>query len=127
MKLILLILICHSLSATELLFDKYCLACHFKQQITFEQMKAQKQHLAAPPISVVMERIKHAIVLKIDDEDVHKAVVTAYLKEYSMAPDIDKGLCHANCYVQFGVMPSLKGKIEPEELGQIVSWLYDTY
>jgi len=90
-------------------------------------MKAQKQHLQASPISVVMEQIKAFIVVNIDDEDVQKAVVTAFMKDYIMEPSIDKGLCHANCYVQFGEMPSQKGVIEPEELEQIVSWVYDTY
>ena len=127
MKSILLILIYFSLSATEALYDKHCVSCHFKQQITFEQMKAQKQHLKAPPISVVMERIKEFIMVKIDDEDVQKAVATAYMKDYLLEPSIDKGICHANCYVQFGEMPSMKGKVKPEELDEIVSWLYDSY
>lgn len=117
----------NALSATELLYDKHCVACHFKQQITFEQMKAQKQHLKAPPISVVMERIKEFIIVSIDDEDVQKAVVTAFMKDYIMEPHIDKGICHVNCYVQFGTMPSQKELIEPEELEQIVSWVYDSY
>ena len=127
MKLLLLIIIYYSLSATEPLYDEYCVSCHFKQQITFEQMKAQKQHLKAPPISVVMERIKEFIVVKIDDEDVQKAVVTAFMKDYILEPSIDKGLCHVNCYVQFGEMPPQKGVIKPEELDQIVSWVYDNY
>ena len=120
-------LIFMSLSANEELFDQYCVSCHFKQQITFTQMKAQKQHLKAPPISVVMERIKEFIVVKIDDEDVQKAVVTAFMRDYIMEPSIDKGICHVNCYVQFGTMPSQKDIVEPEELEQIVSWVYDRY
>ena len=127
MKILLLILMFISLPANELLYDEHCVACHFKQQITFEQMKAQKQHLKAPPISVVMERIKEFIVVNIDDEDVQKAVVTAYMKDYVLEPSIDKGICHANCYVQFGEMPSQKGIVEPEEVELIVSWLYDNY
>ena len=115
------------LSATELLYDAHCVECHFKQQITFEQMKAQKQHLKAPPISVVMERVKEFIVIKVDDEDVQKAVITAFMKDYIMEPSIDKGICHVNCYVQFGEMPSQKGIIEPEDLDEIVSWVYDNY
>ncbi len=127
MKSLLFILIYFSLSATELLYDEYCVSCHFKQQITFEQMKAQKQHLKAPPISVVMERIKAFIVVNIDDEDVQKAVVIAYMKDYLLEPSIDKGICHANCCVQFGGMPSMKRKVKSEELEEIVSWLYDSY
>ena len=127
MKSFLLIFLSLSLYATEALFDTYCVSCHFKQKISFEQMKAQRQHIKAPPISVVMERMKKFIVVKVDDEDVQKAVVTAYMKDYILAPSIDKGICHVNCYVQFGTMPSQKGNIEPEELEQIVSWVYDNY
>ena len=122
-----LVLITLSLSASEALFDQYCVSCHFKQHITFKQMKAQRQHIKAPPISVVMERMKKIIVVKVDDEDVEKAVITAFMKDYILAPSIDKGICHVNCYVQFGTMPSQKGKIPPEDLDKIVSWVYDRY
>ena len=127
MKSLILILISLSLTASELLFDQYCVSCHFKQKITFEQMKAQKQHIKAPPISVVMERMKKFIIVKIDDEDVQKAVITAFMKDYILEPSIDKGICHVNCYVQFGTMPSQKGKVPPEKLDEIVSWVYDNY
>jgi hypothetical protein len=127
MRSLLLILFSFSLYASEALFDQYCVSCHFKEQITFKQMKAQRQHLQAPPISVVMERIKKYIVVDLDDEDVLKAVVTAYMKDYVLDPSIDKGICHVNCYVQFGTMPSQKGKVPPEALEKIVSWVYDSY
>ena len=127
MKSFILILISLSLSASEVLFDQYCVNCHFKQNITFEQMKAQRQHIKAPPISVVMQRMKEFIVVKVDDEDVQKAVITAFMKDYILEPSIDKGICHVNCYVQFGTMPSQKGKVPPEALDEIVSWVYDNY
>jgi len=127
MKSFILILVSLSLAASEALFDTYCVSCHFKQQITFEQMKAQRQHIKAPPISVVMERMKKLIVVKVDDEDVQKAVITAFMKDYILEPSIDKGICHVNCYVQFGTMPSQKGKVPPEALDEIVSWVYDNY
>jgi len=127
MKSLLLILFSLPLFASEALFDHYCVSCHFKQKITFEQMKAQKEHIKAPPISVVMERMKKLIVVKIDDEDVQKAVITAFMQDYVLAPSIDKGICHVNCYVQFGTMPSQKGKVPPEELKKIVNWIYDNY
>jgi len=127
MKVILLILMSLSLYGSEPLFDQYCVSCHFKEKITFKQMKAQRQYLKAPPISVVMERLKKYIVVKIDDEDVQKAVVVAYMQDYVMEPSIDKGICHVNCYVQFGTMPSQKGKVPREDLKKIVSWVYDQY
>ena len=127
MKAILLIFTALSLFGSEVLFDKYCVSCHFKEKITFKQMKAQRQHLKAPPISVVMERLKKYIVVKIDDEDVQKAVVVAYMQDYVMDPSIDNGICHVNCYVQFGTMPSQKGKVPREDLKKIASWVYDTY
>ncbi len=127
MKSLILILFSLSLFASEALFDKHCVSCHFKQHITFEQMKAQRQHIKAPPISVVMERMKEFIVVKVDDEDVQKAVITAFMKDYILEPSIDKGICHVNCYVQFGTMPSQKGKVSLKDLDEIVSWVYDNY
>ena len=127
MKIFTLLLLSLSLFATEKLFDKYCVDCHFKQQITFEQMKAQKEYIKAPPISVVMERKRKLITINIDDEDVEKAVITAYMQDYILEPSIDKGICHAHCYVQFGTMVPLKGKVKRKELKKIVSWVYDHY
>ena len=127
MRHLTLLLLTTALFSSEALFDKYCVACHFKQHITFKQMKAQKKFIKAPPISVVMERMRKLIVVKVDDEDVEKAVITSYMKDYIYTPSIDTGICHVNCYVQFGTMPSQKGIISLEELDAIVSWVYDTY
>ena len=127
MKIFIFLFLTLSLFGNEALFDEYCVDCHFKQKITFKQMKAQKEYIQAPPISVVMARMRKLIIVNIDDEDVEKAVITAYMQDYILEPSIDKGICHARCYVQFGTMPSLKKKIKRKELKKIVSWVYDHY
>lgn len=127
MKPLILFFLSCSLWSSEALFDQYCTACHTKERISFEQMKTEKKRLIAPPINLVIERLKEVIQIKIDDEDAKKAVITAFIKEYVLQPSIDRGLCRVSCFIEFGVMPSQKGRVDPLVLEQIASWAYDRY
>lgn len=127
MKLLLILLTSYALWASESLFDQYCGTCHLKKETSFEEMKEIRNSLLAPPISIVIQRLKEVIDLKIDDDDAKKALVVAFIKDYALQPSIDKGLCCANCFVQFGVMPSQKGRVDPDTIEEIASWAYDTY
>jgi len=110
-----------------LLFDRHCSSCHSGVKMSFKQMKARKNRLKAPPMNLVVERLKNKIHVHLDDEDVDRAVVVAFIKDYVMAPDIDKGVCRVNCFVQFGVMPSQKEAISMDALDEVAKWVYDNY
>lgn len=127
MKLLILIFLSSSLWSSEALFDQYCATCHTKETITFEQMKTEKERLIAPPINLVIERLKEVIVITLDDDDVKKAVITAFIKDYVQQPGIDKGVCRISCFNRFGVMPSQRGRVDPLVLEQIASWAYERY
>jgi len=127
MKLLILIFLITPLWASEELFDQYCATCHTKERISFKQMKTEKERLIAPPINLVIERLKEVIVITLDDDDVKKAVITAFIKDYVQQPNIDKGVCRISCFERFGVMPSQKGRVDPLILEQIASWAYENY
>ncbi len=90
-------------------------------------MKKKRAGLLAPPMSIVIQRLKNVIEVKIDDDDVKKAVTVAFIKDYVLQPSIDKGICRATCFSQFGVMPTQKGQLPSETIEEIASWAYDTY
>ncbi len=127
MKLLIILLTACTLWASESLFDQYCETCHLKEKTSFAEMKEKRASLLAPPMSIVIQRLKNVIDVKIDDDDVKKAVTVAFIKDYVLQPSIDKGLCRVNCFVQFGVMPSQKGQIPSDTIEEIASWAYDTY
>lgn len=127
MKLLIILLTSYTLWASESLFNQYCETCHLKEKTSFKEMKERRASLLAPPISIVMQRLKNVIDVKIDDDDVKKAVIVAFIKDYVLQPSIDKGACRATCFTQFGVMPSQKGEISSDTIEEIASWAYDTY
>ena len=66
------------------------------------------------------------IVEDIDDE-IHRAVVIAFIKDYVMYPHLDKSMCHAMALERFDLMPSMKGKLSEDELNAVAEWVYDFY
>ncbi|HFU74042.1 MAG TPA: hypothetical protein ENK65_00655 [Helicobacteraceae bacterium] len=84
MKLLLLLLSLPTLLLAkegEALYDAHCLQCHSKQKMTMAALKKQKNRLKAPPMNLVIERLKEVITISVDDEDAKEAVIVAYIKE----------------------------------------------
>jgi len=111
----------------ELQAVQHCGSCHSSVRYSFEDFKSIKEHFNAPPMNLVIERLNEVIDVKLGDEDVKKAVVTAFMTSYIKEPDMDKGLCHVSCFVQYGTMPSLKGTMRDDEMEELVGYLYDKY
>ena len=111
----------------EKVFDKACASCHIKM-ITAEETKKVFKTLKAPPMVEVSGQLKKNIKIIDDiDDEIHRAVVIAFIKDYVMYPHLDKSMCEGMALENFGLMPSLKGNLSEEELNAVAEWVYDFY
>ncbi len=111
----------------EQVFEKVCASCHIKM-ITKEETKKIFKTVKAPPMVEVSNQLKNNIKIVDDiDDDMHRAVVIAFIKDYVIYPHMDKAMCDAMALEKFDLMPSLKGKMSEEELNAVAAWVYDFY
>ncbi|MEA3456679.1 MAG: c-type cytochrome [Campylobacterota bacterium] len=111
----------------EKVFEKACASCHIKIISKPELMKVMKS-VKAPPMIEVSSQLKNNIKIVEDiDDEIHRAVVIAFIKDYVLYPDLDKSMCTGAALDRFGLMPSLKGKLSEEELNAVAAWVYDFY
>ena len=95
------------------LFIQKCTACHTLGK------PADMSKLVAPPLNGVMRH------LKMTHSDQAKGV--AFIKDYVMEPAQSKALCMPQKIKRFGLMPSQKGNVTPEELEVIANWMFENY
>ena len=100
----------------ESLFDAKCSVCHMKERPTPQT----RGSMVAPPAMGVMFHVKQAF-------GADKEAALAFVKEYVMEPSADKAKCLPRSLQRFGVMPSMKGSVTPEELALIAEHMYETY
>jgi len=111
----------------EKVFEKVCASCHIKM-ITKEETKKIFKTVKAPPMVEVSNQLKNNIKIVDDiDDEIHRAVVIAFIKDYVIYPHLDKSMCEAMALEKFDLMPSLKGKMSEEELNTVAAWVYDFY
>ncbi len=97
----------------EQLFQANCTACH----VTVHPEDESK--LLAPPI---MGAVKH-----VKEKFGSKEEAVKFMVDYIQNPSKEKAACESGSIEKFGVMPSLKGAVSPEDLEKIASYVYDTY
>lgn len=106
-----------TISATELsgeqLLTTNCITCHATQHA------ADESTMIAPPIMGVIRHVKEKYPNKED--------AVAFMVDYFQNPTKDKAACEPKSIERFGLMPSLKGAVSPEDLEKIASYAYDTY
>ncbi len=107
-------------------FKNKCSQCHMEMMSKEETVKKFKT-LKAPPMLEVSNRVKENIIIKDDDEDIHRRVVIAFIKDYIDNPSLDYSMCHAMAIERFGIMPSQKGKLDEAEKQAVAEWIYDRY
>lgn len=111
----------------EKVFEKACASCHIKMISKPEFMKVMKS-VKAPPMIEVSNQLKNNIKIVEDiDDEIHRAVVIAFIKDYVIYPHLDKSMCTGAALDRFGLMPSQKGKLSEEELNAVSAWVYDFY
>jgi len=112
----------------ENIFKAKCASCHIKMIKKSAVTKEALKKLKAPPMVEVSNQLKNNIKIVEDIEDeIHRAVVIAFIKDYVIYPDLDKSMCQAMALEKFGTMPSLKGKLSEAELNTVAEWVYDYY
>jgi len=99
--------------SAEQLFDVKCGMCHLKTQPT--DMKS----LVAPPLMGVMRHVKMTYP--------NKAEALAFMRDYVLNPTKEKAVCMPQKIQRFGLMPSQKGNVTPQELEKITEWMYDNF
>ena len=111
----------------EKVFEAKCASCHIKMITKEETMKIFKT-IKAPPMVEVSRQLKDNIKIIDDlDDEIHRAVVIAVIKDYVIYPTLEKSMCSAMMLEKNGVMPSQKGKLNEAELNAVATWVYDYY
>jgi len=97
------------------LLEKKCASCHMLEAPEFDQLPTLK----APAMDAVVFHINLAM-----DSDKEKK---DFIVDYVLNPDASKSVCESNKVAKFGVMPSQKAHVTPEELAKISDTLLSTY
>ncbi|MBU0632186.1 cytochrome c [bacterium] len=100
----------------QALFEEKCAVCHTKEKPTPEI----RATMIAPPAMGLMFNLK-----KTFNND--KQASLAFMQDYAVAPSAEKAKCMPQAIKRFGLMPSLKGSVTPEELALITEYMYDTF
>ena len=112
--------------AGQKVFEAVCSKCHVEVLDKKTALKTFKS-LKAPPMNEVAQQIKTNIIIKDDDDDVHRAVVIAFIKDYIKYPELAKVMCNPPAVDRFGLMPSQRPVLSDEEINNVSTWLYDRY
>ena len=67
------------------------------------------------------------IIIKNENDYIHRGVVIAFIKDYIINPNEDKSMCYDNAVSNFGLMPSFKNKITNKENEAVAVWIYDYF
>lgn len=103
----------------EILFKAKCATCH----VTSKPEDMSK--LIAPPMMGVMKHLKQGVEGKNTSEK--KKNIIDFIVDYVQNPAAEKSMFGEHAITRFGVMPSLKGAVSPEELSIIANYLYDNF
>ena len=109
-------------------YDVYknnCVACHVEMITKAETLKTFNK-LKAPPMIEVSRQLKDTIIIKGDDEEVHRFVTISFIKEYIKNPSLEYFMCNAGAVDHFGVMPS-QSHLSDAERQAVGEWIYDRY
>ena len=106
-------------STGEELTQKHCASCHLMTIPTPDMIPTMK----APAMDAVAFHINLAMEMKKDP----KAEGKKFIEEYVVTPVVSKSVCESNKVANFGVMPSLKGKVSPEDLSQIAEYVMENF
>jgi len=114
-KMLLLAGVSGMLMATDgaSLFDAKCSMCHVTSR------PSDMSTLVAPPIMGVMNHVKMNYP--------NKADAVKFIVDYVQEPSKSKAVCMPQKIQRFGLMPSQKGAVTPQELETIASWMYDNF
>jgi hypothetical protein len=97
----------------EAAFKSKCKICHTTKAVTAEE----KDRLLGPPIDEVMYHVKEKYPIRVD--------AVKFMADYTLEPKVEKALCAS--MDKFGLMPSMKKTVTPEEAVAISEMLFDNF
>ncbi|QOR61423.1 EF-hand domain-containing protein [Sulfurovum sp. ST-21] len=98
---------------TRLLYKNKCKICHTTRLVTLQG----KGNLTGPPADEVMLHVK--------EKYPEKEEAVKFMVDYIMDPSVTKALCAS--IDKFGLMPSMKNTITPNEAKAISEMMFDTF
>ena len=118
-------------SEGEKVFKAKCASCHSEffsmEKLTenFMQRDNKLLNLKAPTLNQLSFRLKQQIGDPKGDEDMHRMEVGAFIADYLINPDKQKSVCMDDVIKHFDTMPSMKDKIDDDEIEAVNEYIYD--
>ena len=115
----------------EEIFKAKCASCHSEfvtiEKLTENFMESENKllNLKAPTLNQLSFRLKQQIGNPKGDEDMHRMEVGAFIADYLINPDKQKSVCLEDVIKHFDTMPSMKGKIDDDEIEAVSEYIYD--
>ncbi|RUM71107.1 MAG: hypothetical protein DSZ08_03545, partial [Sulfurovum sp.] len=115
----------------EEVYSKVCSKCHEayipvdKVKKNFLEDNNTLLKLKAPTISQISYSMKKKIGDPSADADIRRMEVSAFIADYIIYPDKEKSVLPPYVEKYFDTMPSLKGKLNTEDIEAISNYVYD--
>lgn len=105
----------------ERLFNDKCTLCHLKTKPT----KKQRRTMSAPE----MQSVVNALYMQFSDSNgiINQEESIRFIIDYVFFPDVTKSLLKQIPGRDYGLMPSLKGSVNTDELEQISEYILSTF
>ena len=103
-----------------ILMEEKCAVCHNLKMPpdTYEDEKA-------PPMMAVVFHLKDFMKINNDQDKIEKFI--PFIQNYVIDPSKEKSYCDEESLKSYGVMPSQKGNVNPDELQAIAEYMYSFY
>jgi len=115
----------------EDVYEEICAKCHKvyisedKIEKNFSEYNNTLLKLKAPTVSQIALAMKQKLSNPNLDEKINRLEVSAFIADYIIYPDRNKSILNPKISKYFNTMPSLKGKISPEDIEIISNFAYD--
>jgi len=115
----------------EDVYEEICAKCHIayiaeaKIEKNFSEYNNTLLKLKAPTVSQIALAMKKKLRNPKLNEKINRLEVSAFIADYIIYPDRNKSILNPDISKHFETMPSLKGKISPEDIEIISNFAYD--
>ena len=104
----------------EKIVQKVCAKCH-----NLDMPPVTTPDEKAPPMLAVAFHLKD--FMKVSDPSAKRSKFIEFVTDYSLHPDAQKSYCDKKSLQEYGLMPSLEGKVTPDRLRDAAAYIYDHY